>query len=80
MIHNANFMEILYDKIQIVMWCLPQNFAHATAAQLLWHVQNFVAILPGINAKTIKVNACDLISNDSLDTDYSLCKYSAIWP
>ena len=37
-------MEIRFALIQIIIDQSLQNFAHATTAVLLWHVQKFVAV------------------------------------
>ena len=38
---NADLTNIDVDLIGTLMTCLSHNFAHATTAQLSWHVQNY---------------------------------------
>ena len=44
--HDWNLVEILFVTISILMGWSCHNFAHATTAQLLWHVQNCDLIGP----------------------------------
>ena len=42
----SNPMEMIFRFIQFLIFWLQQNFAHAMAAVLSWHEQQFVAITP----------------------------------
>ena len=53
--HDWNLVKILFVPISILMSWSGHNFAHATTAKLLWHVQNCGLIGPFFTTRDLHV-------------------------